>query len=255
MTSSLYGKKILVTREESQSKEFAEKVIEHGGKPIEAPLLKITCIENDTVQYFDAIDKYQWIFFTSANGVRCFFQLAEKYNLDLYKLQKIQIAAVGRKTDKALKAYGFSADFVPTIYNADIMSKEFINNFQADRPILLVQGTRSRDVLPEEFSRKRIAFDTMVVYETSFNEEAAGTLNDILQRRDLDFITFTSPSAAEAFMQTAKTKSDAICVCIGTTTKIRASELGFTSIISADEFTIEGMIECMSNYITAERMD
>lgn len=253
MSGSLHGKKILVTREENQAKEFSDKILQHGGKPIEAPLLKITCIDQeDTRNYFNAIEKYQWIFFTSANGVRCFFQLAEKYSLVNNKLQTVRLAAVGTKTEKALNSYGYSADFVPAVFNAEVMAEEFLSNFQADSPILLVRGTRSRDILPEQFSQNGVVFDSIVMYRTTFNAAVEAQLNEILKKKDLDFITFTSPSAVEAFVNAANAESNAICVCIGTTTETRARELGFSSVITADEFTIEGMIESISKYIVGE---
>lgn len=251
MSDSLHGKRILVTREENQAKEFSDLILQHGGIPLEVPLLKITCIDQeDTGNYFDAIEEYQWIFFTSANGVRCFFQLAGNYIMDNNKLEKIRFAAVGRKTEKALKEYGFSAEFVPAVYNADVMAEEFLSDFQADSPVLLVRGTRSRDILPERFSQNGVIFDSIVVYKTSFNTEAEVLLNEILNQKDLDFITFTSPSAVEAFVKAANTESKVVCVCIGTTTESRARELGFSSVITAEEFTIEGMIECISNNIS-----
>ncbi|PAV27698.1 uroporphyrinogen-III synthase [Virgibacillus profundi] len=256
MSTSLDGRKILITREENQAKEFTERVIQYGGTPIETPLLKISCIDHDESRhYFRNINKYSWIFFTSANGVKCFFQLADKYKVDIELFQHIHLAAVGHKTENYLKKIGLIADFIPSIYNADVMADEFLKKYKETDSILLVRGNRSRDVLPVELSKQELTFDSIEVYETSYNYEIAESLNNILLQNTLDFITFTSPSTVEAFVEMANVNIDTICVCIGTTTENRARELGFTSIITAKEFTIEGMLACILQYVSSERID
>lgn len=255
MSISLHGKKVLITREEKQAKEFSSKVLAYGGTPVEVPLLKISCKEQDeNKRIFPNINRYEWLFFTSANGVNCFFQLAKRYQTDTAILKYKRLAAVGHKTEDALKKFGFVADFVPTTYNADTMANEFLSRYTVSDPILLVRGNRSRDVLPIEFSKHGMVYDSVRVYEMAYNYQVTDCLNATLRENTFDFITFTSPSTVDAFAEMTAISGQETCVCIGTTTKRRARELGFTSILTPEEFTIDGMLLCISNYIAQEEL-
>ncbi|WP_087971819.1 uroporphyrinogen-III synthase [Oceanobacillus rekensis] len=248
MLQSLHGSKILITREANQAKQLAEKVIELGGVPVEVPLLRISCKDaKENEQTFSKLGTYKWIFFTSANGVNCFFQLTKKYHVRNLKQHKF--ATVGHKTEMMLKKYGYQASFIPSTYNAEIMAEEFLDGFSEEGPALLVRGNRSRDVLPVEFSKQRLAFDAMEVYETTVNDDATERLNQVLYEDEIDFITFTSPSTVEAFVEMAEMRPEKKVVCIGTTTEQRAKELGFTPINTPEEFTTEAMLLSICEYI------
>jgi|SRR5690625_2677226 len=259
MPKQLKDKKVLITREKQQAKVFAEKVLRYGGIPVEVPLLKITCKDRAEDRWaFQSLSKYKWIFFTSANGVHYFFQLAKKYHVHQNLFKNIKLAAVGHKTEKALETHGLTADFIPTIYNAAHMADEFFMRFPDEDPFLLVRGNRSRNVLPEAFSKIGATFDMIEVYETVYNEEATEDLNKALVEHQFDFITFTSPSTVDAFMKLQKDRlaieksGRTIFVCIGSTTEQRAKEVGFHHTLSPREFTIEGMLDCMQNYAVTE---
>lgn len=248
MEQTLHESKILITREASQAKEFSKKVRELGGIPIEVPLLAISCKDTEASQHiFSKMGEFKWIFFTSANGVHCFFTLAKKYNMK--QLQGQRLAAVGHKTDLALKKYGYQAEFIPTTYHAEAMAEEFLQQFPKAGGILLVRGNLSRDTLPVEFTKHNVPHVLLEVYETGYNYAMKGRLNELLTEDLIDFITFTSPSTVEAFVKMVDTIPKKNYICIGTTTEQRATELGIQSITPPEEFTIEAMLETICNYI------
>ncbi|HEX6592981.1 MAG TPA: uroporphyrinogen-III synthase [Bacillota bacterium] len=256
MTVALDGKKVLITREKKQAKEFSKKISNCGGIPIEVPMLKVSCqqhVENDAL--LRTVDDYEWIFFTSANGVDCFFYLAEQDDLLPERLLRHKIAAVGHKTERALKRYGLRAHFIPTVYDADHMAQQFLEHYQTSGRVLLVRGNRSRNVLPEQFSMHNISFDAMEVYETMYNDESERKLQKVWKQHTFDFITFTSPSTVDAYVKMKqvtglqKETGNPVIVCIGTTTEKRAMERGFSNIIVPKQFTIDDMIISMSNYV------
>ncbi|HEY4601156.1 MAG TPA: uroporphyrinogen-III synthase [Cerasibacillus sp.] len=260
MKRCLQQKHILITREKRQGKEFAEKIRQFEGIPIEVPLLKINCKDYSVnEQIFNQIDSYQWIFFTSANGVDCFFHLLKQYGHSKDVLDNKQIAVVGHKTEKHLKVYGYSAHFIPTIYNAETMAREFLERFSTEGTFLLVRGNRSLNVLPQTFNKLNMAYQSMEVYETVINMTNKEQLQQTLQTKAIDYVTFTSPSTIDAFV--AMNGLDLIkklnprCVVIGTTTEKRAAEVGFKHILVPTEFTIEGMIDVMLEQEFIERAD
>lgn len=257
MTTSLLNRKILVTREASQAKKFSKMIAQFGGVPIEVPLLDIHCLKNIAYEpLWNRLDSYNWLFFTSANGVACFFQELDERKQTIHLQETFKIAAVGHKTEEALKVRNISADFIPSVYDADTMSAEFLARYPEEQgPILLIRGTRSRDVLPKVFAENGIIFDALEIYETVTNMKLDSTLQETMYKESFDFITFTSPSCIQAFIEMGGTKylhSSTVISCIGTTTEKKARQVGFTNIIVPRIFTIEGMIESMATYLTKE---
>lgn len=250
----LQGKEILITREAKQARIFSQKVLQHGGTPVEVPLLKIVCTERDEDKLvLQTLSKYQWIFFTSANGVACFMQLAKKQQIPLNLLAEKKYAVVGNKTEKVLNTYKLQADFMPAVYNADNMAETFLAQFPDPGPLLLVRGNRSREVLPNRFADNEVNFDTIEVYASQYNEQAFANLQVVFMKHRFDFLTFTSPSTIDAFIKAKGMdllKDESICVCIGSTTERRAKEAGFKYILTPAHFTIEGMLKSMQDYVT-----
>ncbi|QKY69593.1 uroporphyrinogen-III synthase [Lentibacillus sp. CBA3610] len=252
MAAPLGGQKVLITREKKQAKEFARKVSQYGGIPVEVPLLKISCkYDEDVINLIQNQRQNKWLFFTSANGVDCFFQILNDYHVDQGLFSEAKFAVVGRKTARALESYGYRADFMPTTYNAETMTNEFFAGYAyMEEPVLLVRGNWSRNELPDWFQEHGIQFQTLEVYETGYHFAMKEKLNAILTQNDLDVITFTSPSSVDAFMKMKETKLNynLPIACIGTTTEKRASEAGFVNLLVPDEFTIDGMLARMGDY-------
>ncbi|WP_047985001.1 uroporphyrinogen-III synthase [Ornithinibacillus californiensis] len=247
MQLPLQGKNILVTREASLADKFSKQLIAKGANVLETPLLKIACKRSlDDREVIENLGQFNWIFFTSVNGVECFFNLIEKYEI---KLPVVKIAVVGHKTEEVLKSYGFVADFIPSIYDGENLVNEFLGEFHDIGKVLLVQGNRSRKVIADGLLKAGVDYRTIVVYETLYNEEAKAKLNRVLKDITFDYVTFTSPSTVEAFMKYSKRtlSNDTKVVCIGNTTEKKAREFGLTNISSPNLFTIEAMIELMCN--------
>lgn len=254
MSFPLKNKKILVTREKSQIKPFSDLLLERKAKPFEIPLLKIDCLNVKEKLAQLNFQKIEWIFFTSAHGVNCFFSQIIDHSI----LANCNIATVGHKTELALKKYQFKADFIPSTYNATVMSKEFLEKYPHANNILLVRGNISRKELIEVFSEKQINFETITVYETKFHDEIQETFIQTLNQHRFDFLTFTSPSTVQAFYSFVKEEENVDeflqipTVCIGTTTEKYAKELGFQHTFIPETFTIESMVDKMEEIVHME---
>lgn len=254
MIEDLKGKRILVTREESQAKIFAEKITRHGGRPIVTPLIKISCDKSwQSSTIVDRIEQAEWLFFTSANGVRCFFKSIGTSARLRDLLEQKSFAVVGEKTKKALEAHRFSVDFLPTRYDAKTMAKEFSESYPGERNLLLIRGNLSRKVLPEALGNKGYRLDTLTVYRTEPNEGIRGKLQEVMEE-PLDFITFTSPSTVDAYVDFLGEGGSAkgVFVCIGATTEAQALKYGLQPVIRPDIFTIDEMIRLMALHIEKE---
>src|SRR5690625_370598 len=182
---TLKNKKILVTRTAPDAKRFAEKIIAYGGEPMITPLLQINCLPVDKKV---VMDTYDWVFFTSENGVDCFI----KQNAFIGKLDSSKIAAVGPKTAEAIRRNGYQIDFMPSTYNAKVMANEFLTKYPESGPVLFVRGVLSSTVLPDAFTEKKRPYHCLEVYETVVNAHAKDNLQAYLAQEDLDYLTFTS---------------------------------------------------------------
>lgn len=236
----LKNKNILVTREATQAIEFNQGIKTELGHVLSAPLIKINPVKFKKVD----LTNYDWLFFTSANGVKCF--MSQTKNCE--NLENIRIAVVGHKTEDALKEYGIKADFIPTVYNAVEMSKEFFSTYPLANDILLVRGNLSRNVLPEYFSKREIDYEMIVVYETVINKAIKSKLNYIFKTEKIDYITFMSPSTINSFLELLDDKYhpgalDTKVICIGTTTEKIALENGFKNVSIPLHFTAGSMLE------------
>lgn len=257
MTGPLTGKRVLVTRNRKQAQPFAEYLKKEGAEPIIVPLLAFKRRESlENYNLLLKLHEFSWLFFTSANGVKFFFDLLAHWNLEKERSTSFQVASVGRKTAQALKKFGILPDFQPTNFNGTSMAKEFLADHSDPGPILLVEGSLARKDISRELSRQQVLFQEAVVYDTLMDEQEKETLNDHLKKDDIDIYTFTSPSTVEAFEKLGEdsagpkesVKQNRLCVCIGETTSDAAQRAGFQQVIIPEESTIEGMAEAMKKY-------
>src|SRR5699024_3006345 len=175
-------------------------------------LLKINPITFKEIQ----LDDYNWIFFTSANGVDCFLNQLE----DTHFVETINIEVDENKTENALKKYGVTADFNTTVYDTGAMYAEFIKKHSFANHILLIRVNLSRNVLTNYFTEKQLDFENLVVYETVANKQIKSTLNNIFETETVDYITFMSPSTIRSFLELLDKKYHAEAleiqvICIG----------------------------------------
>ncbi|QTM99983.1 uroporphyrinogen-III synthase [Sediminibacillus dalangtanensis] len=262
MGKPLAGKRVLITRSEQQAEDFASKLEEAEAVPVIVPLLRLQKREaQSNKQILSKLHEFTWVFFTSANGVKFFFEQLRDCGLDSGQLENSRVAAVGRKTRQALHKQGLSVDFTPEKYSGKRMATEFMKKYPDPGPVLLVCGGLARQDIPLQLERQKVYFQKAVVYDTLINTVARDDLLSFIREGKLDVYTFTSPSTVKAFMKLTsdepelqqKVVSEALTVCIGPTTKEAAGKQGFTNILVPKDYTLEGMIKQLARYYDTER--
>lgn len=238
---ALANKNILVTRDAKGAADFATQLKKEDAHPINLPLLSIECLSSTRdVDMSEGV----WVFFTSQNGVECFLK-NQKFAASLHHCR---IAAVGSKTATALEKRGYKVDFIPSLFNAKTMAKEFLASYETTKPVLFVRGVIARRTLLDAFTQAQRPFQCLEVYDTTINWEVKAPLQRALDEKNIDYLTFASPSAVDAFMtlvEEAERFQALPTVCIGTTTEKQAITRGFTNTIIPEKFTIEAMIHAM----------
>lgn len=250
----LSGREILVTREEKAAKGIADVIEQYGGIPHIVPLISFRPYKDEKEStYLEKLKSYDWIFFTSKNGVHFFFQKLKEHNLSLAG-STTKFAAVGEKTCRALKSHGIQVDFVPKLYSGFDFAKEFVHSFPQAGRVLLSKGNLAKDTISSYFTERSMPIDEWITYETFFPDDSEKRLSSLLQEKKLSAVTFTSPSTVRGFMKIVndnglhEAMSGLAVVCIGPVTREAACKYGLTVQVVPERYTVEDMIDDLANY-------
>ena len=197
----LLGRSVVVTRAREQASGLAAQLADLGAEVIQFPTIDIKPLED-----YSSVDAavrnlgaYDWLIFTSANGVKCFWERLEAQGLDARALYGLQVAAIGPATAQAVRTHGIAPDFVPEAYIAESVAEGLIGLGMDGKKVLLPRAREAREVLPEELRKAGAQVDVLPVYETV---PAAARRDEVLQRLEagtLDAVTFGSSSTVDNF--------------------------------------------------------
>ncbi|KZD36583.1 MULTISPECIES: uroporphyrinogen-III synthase [Bacillus] len=248
--NALAGKTVLITRAQHQAKQMSVAVKERSGIPLEIPLLRMEGTSHRQIQHIAGqLHSYDWVIFTSKNGVAFFLDgLETKIPLT------IKIAAVGVKTKLELEKRGYQVHFVPTSFVAETFAEEFLKELSGNERILFPKGNLARDVIPVKLREFGVFLDELIVYGTKVNVEKKQELITALKLGEVNIITFTSPSTVDSFVRLLEgtnwrewTKKCTIA-CIGPITEKEAN-LYFPHVIVPKEYTVEALLQCICESI------
>ena len=250
----LFGKRVLITRPLEGSTEFAGGLLERGAVPIHAPTIAIGP-PDDTSAARNAVSRlmtYDWIVFTSRNGVECFFAELNDCGYDARRLGNAKVAAIGPKTAAALMDYGIRADLVPERYVAEDLAAELVKQSAAQSRVLLYRAQEARDILPKLLVNRGRLIDDVAAYKTSF------VADPDLERKvsDADILTFTSASTVNGFVHNlgadALTRSHGKTIaCIGPVTAQAARDAGLRVDVEARDSTVEGLLDALEGTLVS----
>jgi uroporphyrinogen III methyltransferase/synthase len=242
----LFGLGVLVTRAQGQGSEFAASLRQAGARVYEVPVIEIRAPDS-----WDAVDasierlrEYDWVVFTSANGVRCFCQRLWARGGDGRAFAAAKLCAIGPETANALAGYGLSADVVPGEFVAEA-AVEALRPLEPKR-VLIPRARVARDALPRGLSAMGAHVDVVEVYRTELPEGARARLKELLASGQLDVLTFTSSSTVINFLKLAGRPPAATKVaCIGPVTAQTAREHGLRVDITAKGYTTAGLRQAL----------
>jgi uroporphyrinogen-III synthase len=167
-----------------------------GGRPVSYPLIRVQDIEQPTdVLRLESCHAYDWLIFTSQSAVSSFHSKMKRFGV-LAEAFTSKIAAIGTRTAAALEQIGFSVDFIPTIFSADVFVNEFNPVESPIERILFLRGSMAGVTIPEGLP---FTVDEWTIYETIPFDENAKDLIEILQMKESATVIFASPSAVRVF--------------------------------------------------------
>jgi uroporphyrinogen III methyltransferase / synthase len=248
----LFARRIGITRPVAQAGSAIERVLALGGEPVLLPTIQISPPESwrDVDAAIPRLHEFDWLIFTSVNGVESFLGRIWDIGGDARKLGTLRIAAIGPATGRALRQFGLRPNLVPQSYRAESLADELRPHVSAKR-VLWARADRGRDVLPAELDKAGASLETVVVYRNvdlpAFPEAELSRL----ERGDIDWIGLGSPSIAASL---SKLCSEAARRQLGHRTRLasispvttaRAEQLGLTIAAEATEYTWDGLLDAI----------
>lgn len=253
----LFGKGVLVTRPREQAGEFRAMLEELGARVYECPAISIAPPDDEGPLHrsMEKIGTYQWIIFTSVNGVDGWFRRLMARGKDARALAGVRLAAIGPATADRLRHYGLRPDYQPEAYVAEELAAGLLRqgNWKGVR-VLLPRAAQARSVLPEALRKAGAEVDEVAVYRTVKGERGED-LALLFTHNQVEIITFTSSSAVRHLAEMldplsfAAVVRDRIIACIGPVTAAAVAELGGHVDVVAEEYTIAGMVQSLIEYM------
>jgi uroporphyrinogen III methyltransferase/synthase len=236
----LFGKRVVVTRAREQASELKRLLEEAGAQVVQFPTIEITppASFESLDHVIGACTDYQWLIFTSTNGVDAFFERLKHQGKDARCLSGVMIAAVGESTSDSLRARGIEPDLVPAKFQSNALLP-FLDEDQKGIRTAVVRAAQGRDELIDELRRRGGEVDIAIAYETRRVSSAAGELHDI------DIVTFTSGSTVDNFFELLPDKmamDRALLASIGPTTSEAIRRHGRAPDIEADSATVPALV-------------
>jgi len=245
----LSGNRIVITRPPGQNDSLANTLEQLGAEVIKFPVIKISKLENmeKVNEIITNIKEFNWIVFTSINGVKAFLAEMSKRKLDIRGLYGIKIATVGTATAKKLIEVGIIPDFIPDEFTVSKLKDGLKELAKSGDKILLLRSDIVKDDFSGDFEKSNIFVTELPIYKTEVNQIDNTDLFNSIKNEEIDFITFTSPSTVKAFVsimgEWVINKSDKIkFIAIGPVTKREMKEVGFDVTATADIHTQDGIV-------------
>jgi uroporphyrinogen III methyltransferase/synthase len=251
----LFGRRVLVTRTREQAGTLSALLAEQGAEVIECPAIRLA----DPPSFapldaaLDRLESYDWVVFTSVNGVERFFARLDQCQRDVRDLHRARIAAIGPETARALARRHLRADLVPDEYRAEGLLEALSSDVRGRR-FLLPRAAGARAILPDTLRAAGAEVDEVITYRSEVPDESVALLRAALDEGALDVLTFTSSSTVTSFLALLERAAgadgrariaNARVACIGPITAATATEHGLRVDVVPDSYTIPALVEAL----------
>lgn len=261
-TRPLFGKRILITRAKEQASELSSLVVRHGGEPVEFPTIQLRPPESWTAldEAIANLQHYQWLVFTSVNGVRPFMERLRHQGLDTRALAGLRLCCIGPRTAQELAQYGLQADIIPDEFQAEGLISALTEAGIGGQKILIPRAEVAREILPQQLEALGAQVRVVTAYRTVLPEADRDRLKDLLRQGQIHVLTFTSSSTVRNFCalfdnpeEMTKLTEGCVVACIGPITAETAREQGVRVSVTARENTIPALVESLVEFFSRAR--
>ena len=248
----LLGKGVVVTRSREQASDLVRLLAEEGACCYEFPTIEIAPLADaDPVR--EAIGRlynYDWVVFTSVNGVKCFFDEVATMELDARVFAGIRLAAIGPATAAELARHGLRADFVPERFVAESVVEGLLALGVAKGRVLIPRARQARELLPEKLTEAGADVTVLPVYDTRSVDQDPDEIIEAIKAGTIHYLTFASSSTVKNFFarispEIVKAAGTVKTACIGPITAATLAEYGFTPDVTAAAYTVPALAEAI----------
>lgn len=247
----LVGRTLVVTRAASQADGLVTALEALGARVVRLPVIRVEpAVDQGALQRaVRRASGYEWVIFTSANGVDFFSGAAEEVGLDAKSsLASTRLCCVGPTTASAIEALGLTVEVVPETHRAEAI----VDALSARTPlrgqrILIPTASETRPVLRAGLRALGAEVDQVTAYRTVSVDEADPTVLEQIEK-GTDLVTFTSPSTVRSFHRLVGSEVVTNAAVIGPVTAAAARELGYRVVVEADPFTSSGLVKGISDH-------
>jgi uroporphyrinogen III methyltransferase/synthase len=255
----LFQTRVVVTRAREQAAGLSEMLREQGAHVIELPTIEIRPPEDwgPLDATIAELESYDWVLFTSANGVRFFIERLDASGKDLRRLQG-KVCAIGPATAERLRSLHIKVDLMPEEYMAESVLEAFKTFDLAGKRILLPRAKVARDVIPVELGKRGAVVNVVPAYQTVAPEESAKLAAEVFEGDSKPhWITFTSSSTAANFARLCPLErlGGVKIASIGPVTSQTIHELGLRVDLEPERYTMEGLVEALVRRHGKKRID
>lgn len=248
MSELLQNKLFISTRPTGQSDELKRLFAENGADLLEMPLIEIQQLSPNPQDQIllNKLDQFQWLIFTSPNGVRCFFAILDDQGITILP-DHFKIGVIGKKTKKTVEGFGFQVAFLNPGNTAEEFVPAFIQEIktQSEKPtVLLILGNLARNFIQDKL-KEHASCSRINVYETlapkNINEESL----DLIRTNRYEMLIFTSPSTIQNFikLQLNIPLENLRIACIGEVTAREAKKQGILPLVVAEDASLQGIVQ------------
>ena len=243
----LFGQRILVTRPENQAASLVRPFTELGAEVLVQPAIRITPPEDVALldHTLARLDEFNWLVFSSANGVRALLDRLLSGERDLRALGHMKLAAIGPGTCHELNGYRLKSDLVPAEFRAESLAETLAPHVRGQR-CLLVRASRGREVLAEQLRGSGAIVEQVVAYTSTDVQEPDPEIAEALASGAIDWVTVTSSAIARSLVTMFGDSLRATRLAsISPITSKTLEEAGFPPSAEANEYTMAGVVEAI----------
>lgn len=246
----LFGQRVLVTRPRSQASALSRLLLQEGAEAVELPAISIESLPDMTKmdRALSRLAEFDWVVFTSTNGVEAFFSRLFQQGKDARSLGGIRIVAIGEATASALRRHGITADLVPQDFSSQGILQSLGRHKVAGARFLLPRADLAGEELAEELAGLGARVEQVVTYRTVPARRSSALARKVF-KDGIDIVTFTSASTVRGLANLLDGNLSLLkgsrIACIGPVTAAAAEKLGFPVGMVAGEHTIPGLVRAL----------